>query len=643
MSTQKRARACDACHSIKIKCPLGSTGEPPPCERCTRLGKECIITPPKSQKDRVAELEAKVQALTRLLEAQGLASLGSSDASDEYGTDQTRALDSGGGFIAGTKKRRLEESRSDRLMGTESGSRKEITQGITAVSYGNATSGLDQIVSVEIQARILHRYTTEVYPQFPVLALPADHTLEVLRSSQPRLLQAITYAVGWPVLSAEIQDNVAKLLMSDETAMAAGEKTLELVQAIQMACLWYWAPKHHKHLAAWQLIEISVDIALSLGLGGPTPFASASQTIVKKGESVDTLGSWRAWLMCYLLSHVASIYLRRPNANIWTPYHDECTAMLEYSSQSLPGDRLLGKYVRAEHLCEQVVSQLQLNNEDAVLDISDPAVQTTMQTLQNRIVDWQAHIPASLRLPGLLFWQHVATIHLHESVLYTANNKRSFAAPFVAERLSVTDFPAPAAVTPEHVSSLLALRTACHALLDIFDAIDSQALLALPTLLYIPRAAYAQYILNKMYIACVAAGNTFGSVLNADELRVDEYLGKAIAVATRLTAVVSHGAPASMLIGTVRTREWFQDYKATVKTSKVYDTGTAAAYVHRHEDPEQWQPPQGLLDDLAWDDFLLMSGAEPGVPADSGFNDRFANAATERFAHDAPLDGDFEL
>ncbi|KAK6413296.1 hypothetical protein LTR95_017879, partial [Oleoguttula sp. CCFEE 5521] len=70
MSGQARGRACQACRSIKIKCELGTHGGPPPCERCTRLGKDCTVDAPRRQKDRVAELEAKVETLTKMLASQ---------------------------------------------------------------------------------------------------------------------------------------------------------------------------------------------------------------------------------------------------------------------------------------------------------------------------------------------------------------------------------------------------------------------------------------------------------------------------------------------------------------------------------------------------------------------------------------------
>ncbi|KAK4546802.1 hypothetical protein LTR36_001534 [Oleoguttula mirabilis] len=615
---------------------MEETGSPP-CQRCTRLKKDCIVTPPKSQKGRVAELEAKVEALTRLLEAQGLSTLSSKDGGDESShTDETTPPEAvGTAPTAGAKKRRLEGSSNDRVesYGAET-SEVSAAGGFTAISYGGtATLGLDQIVPVEMQARILHRYTTEVYPHFPILPLPAEHALENLRSSQPRLLQAIIYAMGWPILSVEIQEKVARLLMNHEIAMTAEPQTLELVQAIQMVCLWYRAPKHHKHLAVWQLIEASADIA--------------SQTMARRDEDSDRLGSYRAWLMCYLLSHVASVYLRESNANVWTAYHEECTNMLVYSAESPPGDILLAQYVRAEHLCEQIVSQLQLNDSEIVLDICSPAVKTKMQALRNGIIDWQASIPASLRIPSLLFWQHVATIHLHEYVLYTATNKQSFAAPYVVERLSVTDFPAPAVLQPEHVASLLALKTACHALLDLFSAFDSKTLLALPTLLYIPRAAYALYLLIKMYIACCAVGNTYGAVIGVAELRVDAYLEEAVDVAVRLTAVVNHGAPAAMRMGTVRTREWFENYKATMFNAEIeLYAGDGPA----DDIQQQWLPFDARVttgdDVLAWCDFPLMPGDEDdvqgAVPADLGFDDFLASVTAEEFDYGVPLDQTFD-
>merc|ERR1711939_959058 len=73
MTAPRRGRACDACHSIKIKCELGaSPSSVPPCERCLRLGKTCSVSAPIRKKDRIAELEAQLEEMTRLLRKQEL-------------------------------------------------------------------------------------------------------------------------------------------------------------------------------------------------------------------------------------------------------------------------------------------------------------------------------------------------------------------------------------------------------------------------------------------------------------------------------------------------------------------------------------------------------------------------------------------
>lgn len=71
----KRARACDSCRGLKVKCDFPETGGPgDPCKRCAKARRACIVTPAtrrrqKKADGRVAELERKVDALTaRLLD-----------------------------------------------------------------------------------------------------------------------------------------------------------------------------------------------------------------------------------------------------------------------------------------------------------------------------------------------------------------------------------------------------------------------------------------------------------------------------------------------------------------------------------------------------------------------------------------------
>ncbi|KFA66283.1 hypothetical protein S40285_01892 [Stachybotrys chlorohalonatus IBT 40285] len=71
---QKKARACEACRGLKVRCDPGPDGDDGPCKRCHKAGRDCVVTLPtrKRQKktdSRVAELEKKIDLLTASLQA----------------------------------------------------------------------------------------------------------------------------------------------------------------------------------------------------------------------------------------------------------------------------------------------------------------------------------------------------------------------------------------------------------------------------------------------------------------------------------------------------------------------------------------------------------------------------------------------
>lgn len=275
-----------ACASIKIKCQLGSdTTLEPPCDRCLRLGKECVLSAPKRQKDRVAELEAQVAALTRLLQQQGIDDPGA--AAMEYSQDGTATAT--GEIDGNARKRRL-------LDDSPAGSSLEYVSGTPMSSKDGENqelSKLDRIVPLDLQARVLEQYLTQIVPAFPLVPIAGDQTLEALRAERPILLQAIIYAASPGVLSLDMQDDVSRMFLNrlSGTTYDQGEKSLELIQAIQITCLWYRAPKHHKHIAAYQLISLASNLADDIGISGP--FTSPGIPYAVKGEDVEAVDALR--------------------------------------------------------------------------------------------------------------------------------------------------------------------------------------------------------------------------------------------------------------------------------------------------------------------------------------------------------------
>ena len=199
MPVQPRGRACQNCQSIKIKCELGAPGGgPPPCQRCTRLNKTCVLAPPKRQKDRVAELEAKVAELTKLLGAQGLqnSTLEARDASTS-GTGSEEHSDHE--VKVSSKKRKLDRSAHSSNKGQSS------TEGPSPMSSGGdnseSISRLDSILPLDLQQKCVEEYIKSYQPLLMVVPLASGTQASLLRGTMPNTLHAIVYISSVGILS----------------------------------------------------------------------------------------------------------------------------------------------------------------------------------------------------------------------------------------------------------------------------------------------------------------------------------------------------------------------------------------------------------------------------------------------------------
>lgn len=542
MASTKRPRACDACHSIKIKCELGSTGGPGPCERCIRLGKDCKITPAKTQKDRVAELEAQVAALTRLLASQNLGSQSINSTPDEPRSES--GLDEPSSCNVSKKKRRLEEVSSYH-------------------SESSLLHRLDQIVPPDLQRYLIEKYVNCVVPLVPLVLLPDDWTLEQLRETKPVLFQTIVYSMSTGNLSELDQERLASIVLDTFESLATEEnqKSVELIQAIQVAALWYRAPRNHRQVAAFQLAQRAADMAQDIGLWEGAKSSHSALSAVN--DDTDPVASLRAWLTCHMISTAIVIQMRKASFKTLGELDTFSLHMLEYLECSRNSDRVLCHFLKAEMLCEQIVTDLNLLDSAVCKDISDLGTQLSIQALQNSIIDWNSQRPMDPVCLSLGIYQHVTVLYLHETVLHTPTNKPSFGAPYLAERLSMTDFPAPIIVTEQHVNSLHTLKDAAHSLMDLVATFDINIWISLPFVLFVGRVAYAEYILMKLYIATTAPGNTFGAFLDSDSLRVGRYLDQMIEISTLAQQVDSTCPAARLLLAPTRMKEWLTKYNIT--------------------------------------------------------------------------------
>lgn len=179
----------------------------------------------------MAELEAQVEALTKLLESQNIQPEQRFDASGE---NTPQALVNGSApsrSRSGTattssisaqqpKKRRLEDDYSPQPSDTESSNDRRLF------------IELDTVLPQHIQEKLLSRYLRVLVPYFPAVPIAGDQSYTRLRKERPLLLQSAIYCASFGALPLEKQEDVGKVVMDlfAAKAMGEGEKSAELIQ-----------------------------------------------------------------------------------------------------------------------------------------------------------------------------------------------------------------------------------------------------------------------------------------------------------------------------------------------------------------------------------------------------------------------------
>jgi hypothetical protein len=341
-------------------------------------------------------------------------------------------------------------------------------------------------------------------------------------------------------------------------SIAEGEKSMEILQALLIATAWFRSPAKHKHLAAAQLIAIAEGMAIDIGIASPAT-TRFSLTTSSHDEDIGIVEASATYVVCHLLSTLLSDLSRRIVRNAWSTYHDTCLLFLTAHQSTSPIYSWLIHYCRSERLCARILGELELSDSAIVNEVSDHTFQQRLQHCNLLISEWKILLPSTLYIPDLLMWEHVATAYMHETLLHTSTNKQSFAAPFLPERIAALDFPRPL-IREEHISSLLALRSALHTIVDLYTSMDTTKIMALPVLSYTARALYALYMLLKLYVATTAPGNTYGNVIAPESLQMESYFEKMTSLWKRLILVDARSGPARVSSAAGILREYYLNY-----------------------------------------------------------------------------------
>ncbi|KEY71211.1 hypothetical protein S7711_02322 [Stachybotrys chartarum IBT 7711] len=480
----RRPRACEECQRLKIKCDV-TTLSASACERCYRYSLHCVPAAPRLQRDRIAALEAEVRELRLKL----------------------RQSSSGASTAATTP---------ERTPGSLSGPQSREDYSRAVLSF------LDARIPPRRQQELLLFYAQHAGTVWPVVRLPA---LDQLRATSPvLLLSVLVYTVTQQTQGTDV-DRYHELLQETmyifgDRILGKGEISIALVQTLLIASFWFKTTGWGEQGSCYQLIQLASDMAIDLGIGGPSLMPSPIAYMARL-DDVTSLEARRTWLACFLALAKSSISTRRPNPVPWDGYLEESLVYL--GSHGDRSDLMLCQIVRITQIIQDISNELYLCQMNKFMDGNEYTTHTAMKMLENKVEAWAAQIPPELALQrqSLEVWAHFALVYVHEIALHTATNKTRFAAPFIPGRIPTKDFPMPANPIPPLRSALKKLVQHCHAVVDTVAEMEPTMILSFSFFSFAPTVVYSLYVLVTALVAATAPENTYGQILTREEFGVE--------------------------------------------------------------------------------------------------------------------------
>ena len=279
----RRSRACEACRGLKVRCDLDPAGGP--CKRCAKANRACIITEPsrkrqKKSDTRVADLERKIDALTATLyRSKGQGPDGNNYADDDnpagrdsYGQAQSRCASlsnaprdyiasvgpfrssaSGGAsyMTVNPQKRRSPPGAGEECKDTfhPDAKRRKLSMQSAPVSilpldpmlphhdYADAVDR--QILDMPTAEKIFEYYVQNMTMYEPCVVFTRNTQAAEIRRNKPLLFLAILSVAciyDFPDLKTILLRERKRALA--DAMVVRGEKSLELIQALQIAAIW---------------------------------------------------------------------------------------------------------------------------------------------------------------------------------------------------------------------------------------------------------------------------------------------------------------------------------------------------------------------------------------------------------------------
>ncbi|KAL8937384.1 MAG: hypothetical protein Q9216_004454 [Gyalolechia sp. 2 TL-2023] len=389
-----------------------------------------------------------------------------------------------------------------------------------------------KVLDASLAADLFEHYIQKMASHMPLVVFPPDIPAGKVRKHRPTLFLAIL-SVASGQEHPDLQRILAKEIMRAfaDRIIYKGEKSLELIMALQVLTIWYW-PEENRDAQTYQLIHMAAVMAIDLGLGrrargGREPhhaFWKDSARSKSSAQAWDSLESRRAWLGCYLLCANTAMGLRRTNLIRWNEYMDECLEFLNTSPEALPSDLVLVEWVRLQRLADDVGNQIS-EDDSSNVGISDIKTQYALKGFERQMTDWEKQASKQTNSLSLTFNFHVANLYMHEFATHLDQTLEFPNFARVPEGREEKSKTRPQVLTTAHISALTTCLTSIHGMFDTILRMSPEDVRNVPVFFFV-RVSYAGVLLIIMYFAATSPDSELGKVISSDDMRVEHYLGK---------------------------------------------------------------------------------------------------------------------
>ncbi|KAK7189033.1 hypothetical protein DPSP01_004141 [Paraphaeosphaeria sporulosa] len=378
------SKTCQNCFSLKIRCDRTQRGDI--CDRCARLGKQCVFRPAKRRDNsakrdsRIQALEAQVQDLLRI-------------KTPSYKVQQP-----------------LPEA--------------SLSAHPSPPSDGDVVD--EDILPMERADTLVELYKSEMMPHFPFIIIPPTETGASLRHEKPFLFLAVLSVASFHDLAAQEKlGNRFKTMVTDKV-LYGGDDCLKLEYLQGLMVVLAWNQYHGRSKYFTQYLQLAISIAVDMRLDRkpvvqvPRRYEDKRDPLVAGMPGTQTWGpeEQRASAGIFYISSTISKLLDKMNTYPCTQtIEDGCLALGQRAEYRT--DKDLYHVIRLQKIIENIETLAKSPGSEA-------EAEDAYMRVRSQLEEFRAFLSVEVSDSHLLFMQfHTAKLFLFQVAFFERNLQQS--------------------------------------------------------------------------------------------------------------------------------------------------------------------------------------------------------------------------